>query len=177
MVGEVAGAVEGKDLMSESYFEQAQICLNGHVITLMLAMSPERSQSFCSECGSPTISECPECNAPIHGYHVSPGIIGGTSSERVPAFCHNCGTSYPWTAARLEAARELADDAEELDGDERDQLKKTLDDLVNDTPRTQVAAQRFKRLAARAGAETAGGLKEVLVGVVSEAARKVIWGV
>ena len=163
--------------MSDSYYHTAQVCLNGHVITRMLDKSPERSQAFCSECGRPTISECPDCKASIRGYYFVPGVIGVSSEEeRTPAFCYACGKPYPWTAERLEAAREMANDAEELDHDEREQLKRSLDDLVGDTPMTQVAAYRFKRLAARAGAETAGGLKEVLIGVVSEAARKVIWG-
>jgi hypothetical protein len=39
-----------------------------------------------------------------------------------------------------------------------------------------VAASQFRRLVAMAGKETAEGLKTILVDVVSESARKGIWG-
>ena len=54
-------------------------------------------------------------------------------------------------------------------------LKKSLNDLVSDTPNTPLAAQRFKRLVAKAGKGVADTFHKVLVDVLSEAAKKVIW--
>jgi hypothetical protein len=48
--------------------------------------------------------------------------------------------------------------------------------LVRDSPRTSLAVLRFKKYAAKAGTVGAAGLKDVLIGVVTEAARKAIWG-
>lgn len=50
---------------------------------------------------------------------------------RPPAFCEHCGTPFPWTAAKLVAGRELADDLLELTIEERDQLKGSIHDLVS----------------------------------------------
>jgi hypothetical protein len=161
--------------VSDSYYARAQICENGHVISAMVDRSPESRSSFCDTCGVATIAECPACHEAIRGYYFVPGVIGG-DEYKPPAYCYNCGEAFPWTAARLSAARELIDDAEDLDDDERARLADTLDDLVRDTPRTQVQANRFKRLAAKAGAATADGLKSVLVDIASEAARKAVWG-
>jgi len=51
-----------------------------------------------------------------------------------------------------------------------------LDDLIVETPRTQLAAVRFKNLAAKAGRETAGALRSIIVDIASEAAKKAIFG-
>ena len=57
------------------YYDVAQICLNGHVITDIAHRAPQ------------------------------PDVIClSGSSPKAPAFCHNCGKSYPWTQAKLAAA-------------------------------------------------------------------------
>jgi hypothetical protein len=58
---------------------------------------------------------------------------------------------------------------------ERQLLKASLPDLVRDVPMTRVAAGRFKRLAAKAGADAADTFREVLISVLSETARRIIW--
>ena len=73
------------------------------------------------------------------------------------------------------AAQELADDIEELTPEEKKLLKESLDDIIRDTPRTVVASNRFKRLVAKGGRESAEGFKQILIGVVSETAKKAIW--
>jgi hypothetical protein len=69
----------------------------------------------------------------------------------------------------------LADELDDLTPQEREVLKGSLDDLVADTPRTALAATRFKKVVARAGPVVAEGLKELLIGVVTESAKKMIW--
>jgi len=155
-------------------YDVAQICLNGHVITAMAGHVPERTRNFCEDCGAATITECPSCDQSIPGFYLNSAVVG--SLYEPPAFCGDCGKPYPWTGRRLEAARELALEAGSLSSDERGQLIASFDDLTRDTPRTQVAVGRFKRLAAKAGVETASALRAVLVDVMSEAAKKAIWG-
>ena len=77
--------------------------------------------------------------------------------------------------SKLKAARDLSDELDNLTPDERDLLKKSLDDIVRDTPQTTVSALRFKKLAAKAGSIAASALKDILVDIASEAAKKVIW--
>ena len=76
----------------------------------------------------------------------------------------------------MAAARELADEQNALTAEEREQLKATLPDLAASTPRTALAAGRFKRLVAKAGAGAADAFHDLLVDVLSEAAKKAIWG-
>lgn len=163
-------------MRDDSWYDTAQVCVNGHVITTSATTSRALLQPRCSRCGSETITTCPSCGASIHGHYHIPGVFAVGFKEPTPAYCHQCGSAYPWTTSALEAARELADEIDGLTLEEREQLKQTLDDIVRETPRTQVATLRFKRLVAKAGSGTAEMFKQVLVDVVSESVRKVIWG-
>ena len=58
----------------------------------------------------------------------SDGVLGITYEP--PAFCGDCGKPFLWTKRRLEAARELALEAEHLSDEQRKQLAETLDDLL-----------------------------------------------
>jgi hypothetical protein len=152
----------------------AQICLNGHVINSASKSSPECCQEFCAKCGTKTIKACPACGTDIRGYYHVQGVVGYFEYQ-VPRFCHACGKAYPWTETSLEAAKRYALELQSLNQEERTQLAAALDDLVRDSPKTPVAASRFKRLASKAGKETAEAFKAILVEVVSEAAKKSIW--
>ena len=122
------------------YHDVAQICLNGHVITENAQRSPEFRKKFCDKCGEPTTTQCPKCNAPIQGeYHVE-GVVAIGFNPVAPNFCHECGQPYPWTQRRIDAAKALAEDFEDLSNDERQKLKQSLDDLYRDSPNTEVAA-------------------------------------
>lgn len=159
----------------ESWYDVMQVCLNGHKITSMLKTAPEVGTPFCAECGAATISKCENCETIIRGYHHVPGVAAIGFGKEVPAFCHACGKPYPWTESKLKAARELAEEVEGLTHDERETLKASLDDLVRDTPRTTVAATRFKRLVAKSGKVAVESFRSILVDVLSEAAKKVIF--
>ncbi len=161
--------------MRASYYDTAQICLNGHVINTMAASSPQSNQTHCIECGAQTITVCLECNKPIRGYYHIPGVVG-LFSYNIPAYCYNCGQPYPWTLASLEAAQELADELELLSAEERQQLKNSFPDLMKDTPKTVLAEIRFKKLMKKAGSEAYNGMKSILIDVVSETVKKSIFG-
>jgi len=75
----------------------------------------------------------------------------------------------------MQGARDLSDELENLTPEEREQLKGSLDDIIRDSPQATVAATRFKRLAAKAGRTAADGLKEIMIDLVSETAKKIIW--
>ena len=160
--------------MNENWYDTAQICINGHIITTTLKTTPEEGQKFCSECGAHTIDKCQLCNATIRGfYHIS-GVIY-SRDDKLPHFCHDCGKPYPWTESKLKAAHDLSDEIDNLSSEEKELLKKSLDDIIRDTPQTIVAATRFKKLVAKIGKPAASALRDILVDIASEAAKKVIW--
>ena len=157
----------------DSWYDTAQICLNGHVINTMAISYPNSNKKFCDRCGVETITTCKSCNTPIKGYYHVPGVIGGFNYSP-PSFCPNCGVPYPWTSAKLKAAKEFAHELDSLNQDEKAILEKSLEDLARDTPNTQVAAIKFKKLVAKAGKGAAEGFKSILVDVLSETAKKLI---
>jgi hypothetical protein len=66
-------------------------------------------------------------------------------------------------------------EVETLTVEEKEVLNKSLEDLVRDTPTTQVAVVRFKKFLPKAGREIAAGLRSILINIVNEAAKKALW--
>jgi hypothetical protein len=48
----------------------------------------------------------------------------------VPSYCHSCGTAFPWTVAKIAAAKEHAAEIEGLDEAERKELQEAIGDLA-----------------------------------------------
>ncbi len=159
---------------SPPYYEVAQICLNGHVITDHYQSSPERRKDFCHQCGARTIHQCPNCNTNIQGDYVVPGVVAISGRRHAPAFCHRCGTPFPWTEMNLQAARELTLETEEF-GQEKDKLIESLPELLADTPKTTVAVKRWKTALGKLGEHSAAAFKEILVQIASETAKKLLF--
>lgn len=157
------------------HYDIAQICLNGHVVNGAVQTTPEHNEKFCKKCGQPTIIECPHCKKEIPGYFIEPGIVA-FGEISAPGFCTNCGQPYPWTVAKLNAARELSLEIEGLSHSEKEVLSLSLDDLIKDSPSTPLAAVRFKKLMVKAGKESAAALRDILVDIASETAKRSIWG-
>lgn len=157
-----------------SWHDVAQICLNGHVVNRATKQSPQLSKKFCSLCGAPTLTHCERCKNEIQGEYHMPGIVAIGFSFPAPPFCSHCGAPFPWTEAKLQAARDLTQELDGLTPTEKEALSKSLDDLVKDTPQTQVAATRFKKLLSKASKEGGAALREILVSVLSETAKKTL---
>ena len=160
--------------MGESWYDTAQICLNGHTVNASSKGYPQHNQLHCKRCGAGTTTECSACKAEIRGDYNVPSVFV-SSHFKAPAFCHNCGKPYPWTQKGLEAARELAAEIEGLTDSERAFLTSSLDDLVRDTPQANVAAVRFKKIVSKTGTAVAQGFKDILINIVSETVKKLIW--
>lgn len=161
--------------MPDRWYDIAQICNNGHVITELWDSHPEQGEKFCDKCGAPTIIACPYCGAKIRGYYHFRGIIDLSAYKR-PSFCHDCGHPYPWTETKLGAAHELAEELENLSASERENLHQSIDDMVTDSPRTELAVTRFKRLLVKVGEPAARALRELVVDIASSTAVKLIKG-
>ncbi|MBN1461903.1 MAG: DUF2321 domain-containing protein [Armatimonadetes bacterium] len=158
--------------MSQAFYEQALICTNGHIQTMWLTSSPESLVAFCPKCGAKTLRQCPACNKPIRGAYNIPNYFGEVDEE-LPAFCHACGQPYPWTAATLEAAQEMAKELEALPPEDRDLLATSLADIMVDGPQTGLAASRTKRLLAKAG-PAGNALYKVAMDLASKTAAEII---
>lgn len=120
---------------------------------------------------------CAACNSQIQGeYVVSDVVVMGGRNQRPPAFCHECGRPYPWTERRIESARELANDFEELSTDDREKLKEAVVDVVVASPKTEVSAGRFKKIMGKVKSEGANAMKTILYDVLGEVAKRSIYG-
>lgn len=161
--------------MSDSYYDLAQICDNGHVINSMAYGYPQSNQNFCDRCGAKTTTQCPECLTNIRGYYHVPGVFT-TGGYDAPSYCFNCRAAYPWTQSSLEAANKLADETESLTKEGKEQLKRSLSDLIREGPKTVIAETRFKKLMKKAGKDTYDAMRSILVDVVSEAVKKSVFG-
>jgi hypothetical protein len=151
----------------------AQICVAGHRTNSRVRDIPDLNKAFCDLCGSKTITACPKCSGQIPGGF--PGITSA-GSDPAPKFCVHCGCPYPWTQLALQTALELSDEAADLSSEQREQLKSSIRDLVQESPKTQLAVIRFKKLIGSAGGAIGDAVKKTLAEVLSEVIKRQIWG-
>lgn len=105
-----------KDNELSTVFDQAQICENGHAISI--GKDNLTDDKFCSGCGAKVLSACPKCNAPITA--AAKGITPTYFVEiEVPQYCGNCGAPYPWTERAIAAEEEMKRLEEEENLNER----------------------------------------------------------
>jgi len=125
-------------------YDGAQICLQGHIISMFAETDPGRYEEHCSRCGSPTIMACPRCQEPMRGYHHN---AYSSSIEAVPteprSFCHKCGKPYPWMEDRLETAKELLYHDDKLSLEDREKLWGLLQYVMSD-PKADLAPAKRK---------------------------------
>lgn len=158
----------------QSWYDTAQVCLNGHSVNSMTISAPELSAKFCDRCGQPTITQCASCSQDIRGHYHVPGVYSGFPYH-APKHCHACGAAYPWTERALQAARDLAIELAVFDEEEMKLFNESLDEIVHDTPQATVAAHRLKKLLAKTLPEMKQGIRQFLVDVTSETVKKIIW--
>lgn len=155
------------------YYDIAQICRRGHLINSHFREFPQHNQSFCDQCGERTFTKCLNCRVDIRGTYVASDRYADYCQ---PNFCHACGKPYPWTKLKMEAARELFAELDGLSDADRRILKKSLDELVADSPKAEVASLRFKKVMKKVGAESYEVVKGVVTDVLSETAKKLLFG-
>lgn len=148
----------------------AAVCENGHYATASLE-STSIDQGFCEQCGSKIITKCPECGTPIRGKYHSPGLLDLTSFK-VPAYCYKCGAAFPWTKSALEVATALIEEDDQLVPEAQSALIEVLPDIITETPKTNLAAIRFKKALASVGRFTAEGLRQFAIDFACELAKQ-----
>jgi hypothetical protein len=150
-------------------YDTAQICLNGHVINASSTRYSQFNRKHCPDCGKPTITKCPNCGENIRGRYINSASLVPIKFF-APKFCDDCGNAFPWTENALSAAKELADELDTLSAEEREDLKSNIEDIVKDTPRTTVAAQKVKQLIEKAGSNVPAMFKAILIDFAVQAA-------
>lgn len=161
-------------------FYTAEICMNGHITTGNIEHNPERRETYCHICGSPTITECPSCHASIRGdYDLADG--DDIFSLRVPlrltqppAYCIKCGHPFPWTNSALSAAKELIQ-MSNLSISDIDFFNKNIDKILYESPSSTVAIVKIKKILEKVGKLSIDIIKQTLISVASETAKRILW--
>ncbi len=125
-------------------------------------------RAFCSTCGLANVFECQHCEAAIESDEEQ-------APER-PAYCSSCGKPFPWTETVLTAASDYTDELEELSSEDRASLKATFADLTVESPKTEIAASRFRRILRKLAPDAAETIRKTIVEIASETAVKLIKG-
>ena len=146
----------------------AFICENGHVNSVYSFTCQDK---FCTICGAKIISKCQNCNVTINGRPT--GDFGFIGSYNAPAYCHNCGKPHPWTSKAIEAATYMVQEETRLSFDEQQKMIDILPDIVSETPKTQLASIRYKKIIALGGF-IAEGLRDFAVSFACDAFRNYI---
>lgn len=167
----------GADLPSNPYrhatWDVALVCLGGHLINDRLRGDPTRNLDQCPTCGSEVISACPGCREPVPGFHYEPGIDQaaihprGRALTTPPRYCPSCGRPFPWTERVMSAVRMVIREMAALDPHERDRLRRTIDHIIRQTPRTPQAVRQINDALSRIGGEPAQALRELFLSIAS----------
>lgn len=157
-------------------YRTAEVCPNGHVSTDSADVYPEHREKFCSKCGESMATQCQNCSTNIRGHYHVDGVFGFSPEYTPPAFCHNCGHAFPWTQRKVDAATDLVEISGKLSSQELAQFRADLSEMTKESPRVLVASTRFKQTMTKVGVVVAGGVRDIVVDVLSEAAKKAILG-
>lgn len=153
-------------------YSGATICLNGHIVSKAQA----NSQKYCSVCGKETFSRCLNCRASLRGLWETPGVIVvGPRNYTKPFYCYECGAPYPWTQNILDNAVELLSLDDDLDEISKDLIKTAIPELITDTPTTPIAVAKYRKGVSKAVSFIGESLRQLLVDVVSETAKKALF--
>lgn len=159
----------------EDWYDTSQICLNGHIVTETAEQNPNSKRDFCESCGKKTTTQCPKCKSKIEGYHHMSGVAY-MSSFVAPRYCTSCGKPYPWTETKIQALKELADKFNEISTEEREKFKESIDDIVVETPKTEIASNRFKLIFNKISPQSKEIVKQISLSLICESAKKLIFG-
>lgn len=148
-------------------FFGAQICEGGDIIASIDEFFV--NDKFCSKCGAPILTECPECGATLHGDKNTEYCC---EEYELPKYCYSCGKPYPWTKAAIETVSELIKMENEIDEEEKELAIISLPDVINESPKTTLATVRLQTLASKSGKFIADGIRQFAIDFGCELAKK-----
>lgn len=128
------------------------------------------------------MTACEACHSDIRGplVYANGAMLAAnphtTDPWRVPLFCEHCGKVFPWTHRALVAAREIVAGEQALTAQDKASFEVDVSDVIRDVPRTRAAAIRIRGLLAKVPSAVGSALRDIVVDVASEAAKKIILG-
>lgn len=176
--------------MSEKpYYGVAQICTNGHVITIDYDDRDYERMKKCSICGADTITECPVCGHPIRGGLCVDTIVGyydydqpemkhqcisTKSGYSLPNYCEECGHPFPWMEQKIARIKtELLRSG--IEEQQIEYLMELLPDLITDNSKTKYAVMQFQKIMSHLKENAVGCVKEIFIEVLAEGAKRMIF--
>ena len=133
----------GNSRYPDSWYDIAQICLEGHVVNRSSQKNSESNEVHCHTCGEETLTKCTQCGTDIRGLHYINGSPAYHYSR--PNHCHNCGEPFPWIISHIKLIGELVDELG-LEKNDRETLRNEAKHIVCDTQRTTLARSIFKKI-------------------------------
>ena len=148
-------------------YHVAQVCTSGHLITDSFDLFEYERKNFCPKCGAPTITKCPSCGSEICG-----AIEGCDCVATVDLYCGSCGSPYPWTSAALQNAKAIIEEDSELNDELKFSMSDSLPDILAETPGTNLAVVRLKKVFRQAGKLTCDALRQFVIDFGCELAKR-----
>jgi hypothetical protein len=115
---------------------------------------------FCADCGAKTMSKCHGCGVYIQ--------YNDSRSHYVPNYCTKCGVAFPWTTAAIQTVSKYTDELDGLNDEDKATLKAAYPELTRDTPKTDVAIGRFKKVYAKLAPAAATVVRGTIQTVLTE---------
>jgi hypothetical protein len=85
--------------------------------------------------------------------------------------CLRQSSPLPWTRAIIDGLEEFIDFEDNLSKDEKEKLKKSIDDIITETPSSQFASMLFKLALTKMGKETDKGMGDLLFKIATDKVR------
>ncbi len=171
----------------------AQVCINGHVITIDYEHEKYKGMKKCSICGKDTITKCPTCGTDIQGglcvdrtetyedeyenYHSEKVHDCITSNEnyQLPLYCRECGNPFPWTEILISKVSFALSSIKDLDQNQVAYLMELLPDLVIDNNKTPEAVNQLRYFLRNSKKTIVEGIKEIFIEVVAESVKRILY--
>ena len=150
-----------------NYYHKASICLKGHIISNVEKIENE----YCERCGSEIINHCPNCQKEIRGKNYEADDYPMKYPYQLPKYCYKCGHPYPWTLARIKSIESCILEDEHITSYEKTELTALIPDIITETPNTNNASIKFKKIISKIGGVTKEMLTKIIIEVACEAAK------
>lgn len=95
---------------------------------------------------------------------------------KLPTFCHECGSIYPWADRMITNAVSLVAMDENLSPQEIHQFKTDLMIVAKNGPETKIASIRAKKILSKVGTAVSSGVFEIVVSILSEKGKQIFLG-
>jgi hypothetical protein len=158
------------EVADKDWYDVMQVCVNGHQITKYAESQPQTRQEFCDNCGAKTIDVCPGCENHIRGARHTVLVDIPLS---VPRYCIKCGAAYPWQQASIDNLKEILRESE-LSKHDVAIIETALPDVLQETPKTESASLRVKRVLGKLGKPFYEISVKVITDIASETAKKTL---